>query len=348
MGDDYILKLMARPAPATRWKATDTSFRASGTPWLCAVVVLAGCNDPDGKGSSGSRAALCSSVPELALERALPIEGRPGLEPSGLSRVNGRLYTVSDGDDPTIYALDIDGHRAVAKPALVVSSPTPGVALDFEGIAADGDGAFLLSSEAQARVLRVTKDGHSAWVTPTLTSVGQTLGLLQAHNAGLEGVARLADGTLLLAAERDAPGLIQVPPAAGGRVQAGLANPGVTKPEIRALTVPDCGCLHTARRHADLSDLTTSGTQVFALARNEQRVVRLEQKGGSWEAVEAWSFKATENDPRYAYLDQRFPLAEGLVVTEDHVYVVLDNNQTNGRQADPKDTRPTLFVFKRP
>ena len=31
----------------------------------------------------------------------------------------------------------------------------------------------------------------------------------------------------------------------------------------------------------------------------------------------------------------------------EHVYVVLDNND-RGRQADPGDTRPLLFLFRRP
>jgi hypothetical protein len=323
---------MARPAPSTRCFATEPPA-AKRRDLACVALLLVGCDAvPNLTGSKEKGPELCGVVPDLVLERALPVEGPKGLEPSGLTLSNGELFTVSDGDDRTIYALELREKTAVAHPR--VGFVPPSDALDMEGVAIDSDGSFLVTSEAQGRVLRVASDGKTEWATPSLSSVGNRRGLLKAHNAGLEGIARLADGSLLLAAERDAPGLIHVPAGGTG--------------ESQALTVPDCSCLHSARRHADLADLSTTGTEVFALARNEQRVVKLEKVGEGWTATEAWSYAATENDPRFAYQDQRFPLAEGLVVTDERVYVILDNNETNAHKADPNDVRPMLFVFARP
>jgi len=60
-----------------------------------------------------------------------------------------------------------------------------------------------------------------------------------------------------------------------------------------------------------------------------------------------WSYARTENDPRYRYRDRAFGLAEGLALDEQHVYIVLDNND-EPRLNSENDRRGLLFVFKRP
>ena len=74
--------------------------------------------------------------------------------------------------------------------------------------------ALLLASEGRSRVLRVEPDGATAWITPALEELGRPLGMLRLDNAGLEGIARLPNGRILVAAERDLRGLIELP--AGG------------------------------------------------------------------------------------------------------------------------------------
>lgn len=268
------------------------------------------------------------------LERALPIDGPEGFEPSGLVQYDGRLLTISDRDDRTLYELDLGETSAVARPFRTLSFPEEETALDFEGLALGGDGDVLLVSESTFRVLSVRPDGTTRWITPSLESAGQGAGLFQKDNADFEGLVRLPDGRLLLAAEREPRGLVEL--SFGG----GAA-------EARAWQLPASKHPAPKGRCDDFADLTLAGDQVFALYRNAHLVQRLERGATDWQEREAWSYAATENDPRFAFDDATFGLAEGLVVDRFFVFVVLDANGTH-RKSDAGDTRPLLFVFKRP
>lgn len=263
------------------------------------------------------------------LERALPIDGE--LEPSGLLLDAGKLLMVADKHDAAIFELRLGNERATAEPFLKLApiEPSP---LDLEGLARDGDGAWLLASEAQHRVLRATADGSTSWATPSLESEGARAGLFAKRGAGLEGITRLPDGALLLAAEREPRGLLESNPSRNEWHAQAMARSRCPAPQARA---------------NDWADLTVWQGRVFALARNAHRVVELKKEGGVWQEGPAWSYAHAENDPRFAYEDRRFGLGEGLAIDDRYVYVVLDNNRT-ARAAAPQDQRALLFVFRRP
>jgi hypothetical protein len=149
----------------------------------------------------------------------------------------------------------------------------------------------------------------------------------------LEGITALPDGRLLLAAEREPRGLIELP-RGGGNVD-GLAWP-----------MPDCAFGVPLGRATDFADLTWYSGSAYALERNLNLIARLERNPSGWEEREAWSYERTENDPRYVYEDRRYGMGEGLAIDDEHVYVVLDNNRR--RRAAVEDTRPLLFIFRRP
>jgi hypothetical protein len=288
-------------------------------------------------------------VVELVLRAALPVEsGEENFQPSGLWLEGGRLLTVSDKHDRAIYWLDLAGDTARAAP-FVVFEPPPDEPepLDYEGLSGAEAGTWLLASESSARVLAVALDpaaggsakalplpGRASWRTASLSEAGRAAGCLAVANAGLEGILSLPGGGVLLAAEREPRALLW------------LAEPAAALP-------PSIWLMQSSRypvdagRGVDFTDLTRIGERVYALARNTHLLVRLEHTSGAWRETAAFSYRASENDPRYRYENRKFGLAEGVAVSETEVYVIMDNNG-QAREADGADRRALLLVFERP
>jgi hypothetical protein len=150
----------------------------------------------------------------------------------------------------------------------------------------------------------------------------------------VEGIARLPNGGLLIAAEREPRGLIELPA-------------DFTLGAARVWVMPGGAYPLPRQRPADFTDLAVVGGQVLALVRNAHLVVQLTRTSGGWQEGPAWSYAAAENDPRWRYADAKFGLGEGLAVNEAEVFVVLDNNE-QPRAAAPADRRALLFRFRRP
>ena len=275
--------------------------------------------------------------PELELERALPIQANERFEPSGLVWFDGRLLCVSDKEDGAVFELSLSDTEAVPRVFTTFQAPPAPEAtekLDFEGISEGADGKLLLVSEAASRVLEVTPGAGAAWLTPTLADSVRSAGLLQQANAGFEGVVRLSDGRLLLVAEREPRGLVELTASDEKLSVSAWRFDG-------GRFTPKDGRVH------DFTDLALAGSDVYVLERNAAAVVRLERAGNGWAEREGFLFGKTEDDPRFAYADRTYGLAEGLAIDRHRIYVVLDSN-AQGRAADADDVRPMLFVFKRP
>jgi hypothetical protein len=304
---------------------------------MLGALALNGCRSH----SSGSTewTATCTSGPapvELSLERAYPIEpGAAGLpfDTSGLLLFEGQLLAISDKHDDTIFSLSLGPVTADARAFIRLTTPS-GKRLDLEGLASGRDGSFWLASEAENRVLRVTRSGELLEGPGPLQPIFAAAGLCGGFNAGLEGAALLDDGRLLLAAEREPRGLVEL-------------DPGADVHGARAWVMESARCPARAPRNNDFGDITTFDHQVYALERNAHLVVRLERSHDGWLERDAWSYAQTENDPRFSYEEHKFGLAEGLALDAEHVYVALDNNHL-ARSADALDRRPQLFVFRRP
>jgi hypothetical protein len=275
---------------------------------------------------------------ELKLVRALPIDGPPrGNEPSGLTIWDDRFFVVSDNDDDTIYELLVHTDHALLTPHLNFAAPAlPGVTkLDFEGIASDPKGNFYLVSEATHRVLKVAKDGRTAsWITGDLEEAGRREGLFQVRNGGLEGIAYVSDTRMFVCAERQSRGIIELTfDESGVRTRAWNCD---VRDESSSL-----------ERLPDFSDLYFDSGRLYALLRGNEAIAQLREEGQRLNIEELWSFRRTLNDPAYRYRDSTFGMAEGLSMDKDHVYLVVDNNGES-RVADPDDTRPLFYIFRRP
>ena len=285
---------------------------------------------------------LAAEASPLELLQALPIGGLDNAQPSGLVIVDGELYAVSDQHDHAVCRIELRKKHAVISPYVTFNAPWSGSwarGLDFEGLAYK-DGFFFLLSESLYRVLRVHETGSDlAWVTPSVEAVGREAGLFNEKNARLEGLALLGGGAVILAAERAPRGMVDI-----------LIDPeGTGSDEVRlaAYAFDDGDAGLPKPREPDFSDLFFDGESLYALARNAEAVVRFAYDGEELLELEVWSYAAVTNDPEFAYLDMTYGRAEGLCMDAERVYIVLDNNG-QGRQTDPTDTRPQLFIFSRP
>jgi len=112
-------------------------------------------------------------------------------EPSDLAFSAGRLYTVSDRHSK-IYEIDDDGD---------VRGTLDIEAQDLEALAIDGGGSFYVGDESRAKVWRLDEDGSRAQAFEVDTTDG---------NSGIEGLAFLPDGSMLVAKEKDPATIIQL------------------------------------------------------------------------------------------------------------------------------------------
>ncbi len=277
------------------------------------------------------------AAPELKLARGFIVDSNErNVQLSGLTWYQGELLTVSDKHDDQIWALRCQYDRALLVPWRRFEPPpsdrllTGVIGLDLEGIAADAQGTLWLASEAEGRVLRLDRRGRAAWFGPPLAKLVAGLDLLQRPNAGVEGIVALGSGRMLLAAERQGRGLVEVSAtsARGLRLAPSIAPPH--------------------GRSADLTGLAVDGNRVLGLYRAAHAIVELMdlETEAPWERLVA-TFATSERASSWAYRDQRYGLAEGLALSADHIWIVLDNNG-DGRVAHEQDRRPTLFAFERP
>ena len=311
---------MDLPAPQ------DSSTRRRLLAALCAAALAA-------------PAAWGAETTPLQLVRALPLEGLDNAHPSGLTIVDGKLYAVSDQHDHAVCRIRLRRDRAVIEPHVTFNAPWTGawiLSLDFEGLAYK-DGFFFLVSEAILRVLRVHETGTDlAWVTPGVEEAGLEAGLFGEKKARLEGLALLGGGRLLLAAERAPRGLVEV-----------VVDPAGGEAAVSAHAFPESLLEPPEPLEPDFSDLFYDGEDLYALSRNAEAVLRIEFEDGELRELAFWTFGEVTRAPEHRYLNQRSGRAEGLCMDDEHVYVVLDNNG-RGREVDPEDTRPLLFLFRRP
>ena len=296
---------------------------------LClAICFLIGCR-PLGKAPAGSH------ISDLELVSVYPVESQGLLEPSGMTRSDGRLYAVADKVNDRIFRVEIEGDVARLIPHIQFSPPDRG-AMDWEGITSDPGGSFYLISEERGRLLRVTPDGTASWITPDLRNAGRSLGLFAKSNAGFEGVAWLGPNHWIGAAEREERGLVE---------WSGLDKSLEIEARIH-MESPYKGALPLMRL-PDFSGLYADKSKLYALFRNAHLVVQLEKQDGTWEDLAAWSFENIETDPRWAYRSQTYGQAEGLVVDGSDVFLILDNNR-GGKQSSPGDRRPLLIHARMP
>lgn len=299
-----------------------------------------------------------AALEELQLAAAIPVEGMPAGNLSGLAQCGSELLALTDRDDDRIFRLQRSGDHFVATPQLfsiaapelpplpmtlsmaagVMGALRGGSQYDFEGLECDAAGNRYLVSETFARVLKLTPSGDASWLMlpDSLYRAATSAGLLQNVNAVIEGLAISPDGRQLwLAAEREARGLIHAELADG---QWQCAQPCITQVEHREVLVSAEG----KSLSLDFAGLTLYQGQLFSLDRIERRICRRDPQSG--QVSRCWSFDQASEQPSTAY-PAHASIAEALWMDAQGAWVGLDNG---GRVTVSGETRSLIMQLQAP
>ncbi len=279
------------------------------------------------------------SMVQLELIKAYPVEGPDNLEPSGLTLWQGELYCISDNHDWTLFKVVSHDAYVSLIPHITFQAPKLDESyepLDWEGIACDAEGNFFLVSESKFRILKIdARTRKPEWITPTLEKAGKEMGMFKKPNAAFEGIAYRPPDRFVLAVEREPRGFMQVRIGTNSPVTSGI----IAQHSISVQNPPD--------RHPDFADLFLENDTLYVLERFASLIRKWDSQKGSSLPDKAWSYAHIENDPRFHYSRMKYGHAEGFVMDETTIYLVLDNNGLS-RVGNALDKRPLLFTMKRP
>ncbi|WP_143735603.1 esterase-like activity of phytase family protein [Microbulbifer mangrovi] len=320
--------------------------------WCCGVVVFVGMAIAAGVSAEAAKAPDIEAIPVVPAQllHAWWIDDSEGLDVSGLSFCNGDLLAVSDKSSERIYRLSPKpGNNRVqlapwadfSRPPLPDDQPvtvkaralhyaSKPLSMDFEGITCDDTGIYLLS-ERHNRIARFDRRGNAGlWLPVRWSESARARGFLQLFNAESEGLVKVA-GDFWVALERDPRGLLKL--AAGDRVGK------------RFYPVPPVPGLDFRGRSEDLTALAFYDGALFTLERNAFAVCRRDVD--TLEAEWCIQYRDIEEGEQYVYRETRFGKGEGLAVSRDGIFVVLDNNGVT-RVAAPQDSRGLLLQLAFP
>ena len=292
----------------------------------------------------------CNAQPALTLETAYAIEGPSGLEPSGLAVCNNRLLFVSDDHDDHVFELSpgLDNVATAVTYRLLDNIPSPPTqrfplslrakrftaellgltgGMDWEGIACDANGTLYLASEYYFAVLAVDSNNNLRWLGEDVYAFGRDRKLFGTMNAYIEGIALHRD-ELLLAVEREPRALIRLQ----GSTPVDILRPAQAGSDEDGLSY-------------DYTGLAVWNNRVFVLSRNHYQVCELD--ADDLTELDCRSYREVERSGTYGYDTGPYGLGEGLEITNDAIWIVVDNNGQS-RLSDVKDKRPQLFRFTNP
>ncbi len=261
----------------------------------------------------------------LTLIKAYEVNTQGFLEPSGLTEWNGKFYTVSDKQD-SIYQLEFKQNSIDLIPIISIKN-NRNSKLDFEGITHD-ENNFYLVSEMYSQIMKVSQDGKTQEWLPRgdlLKSAAVKAGLFQRHNAYFESLCYLGSNQLLLGAEREPRGFVEVD-MQSNQIKAYQSNASIYE--------------SAEHRSTDFTGLSC-GKKNYVLERNAYVVSELKFKHGKFYESRGWSYQHIIEKPELQYQDMKYGHAEGLVVKGDKVYLILDNN----RNPHKKNTKNNNSIF---
>ncbi|MBL4661734.1 MAG: esterase-like activity of phytase family protein [Alcanivoracaceae bacterium] len=273
------------------------------------------------------------TVNYLKLIKAYEVMTNGTLEPSGLTLWDGEFYTISDKQNK-IYHLQFEQDKVRLKPIINIVN-NRNTKLDFEGLSHD-DKYFYLISEKYFQILKVSKDGsEQVWlpINDELQQAGIDAGLFQTHNANFEGICFLEKNKFLLVAEREPRGFIEV-----------LFDDSKIE-TIRAYSANDSRFPSAKHRSTDFTGLSCDD-DIYVLERNAYVVAKLKKQQGKFKESVAWSYQHIIEKPEYQYQDMKYGHAEGLVVSGDKVYIILDNNR-GAHNNNANDNNSWFFELKK-
>lgn len=256
--------------------------------------------------------------------------------PSGLLRWKDSWLVVSDKKNfPNIYRLRPEDGGFVAEPFLPLKPQEALGAQDLEGLAFCG-GRFLIPEEATGSIVEVDAQGAASLRPIDFLEIHKERGFAPAlgtKGAGLEAVACEENGPVYVANERQYRMIYVLDPKTLRPVDFFDVPAGWSAPRF----------IGTTPVYPDFADLFFENGFLYALQRNDRLVLKIDPKTKALLAV--LPLKFDEKD-YYDYAEP-FGMAEGLALTKDRIYVLLDNNATQ-RKGRLGDFSSLLLEFKRP
>ena len=286
---------------------------------------------------------------------------------SGLALCNGKLLTVSDKINDTIFLITVNAGKASVTPALTIPTPPakdsayhgkaslmyladgllfPG-RQDWEGIAC-ADNAIYLISERKNAVLKISKN-ISSWLPLDWYETLYQQGYLHQYNAFVEGIAVYGPDHLLVAIERNPRGILDLKRIdLKGTDSLNTPNQNNTaeiKWRFTSAGLSNDKQLDFRGNNPDLADIVFFRDSIYTLERNASAICQ--RNATTLQTHSCFSYASIENNPVYRYADSNFGLGEGLAIDDQWVYVVFDTND-KPRLSDPRDRRSLLLRMPLP
>ncbi|MEH0157873.1 esterase-like activity of phytase family protein [Limibacter armeniacum] len=255
-------------------------------------------------------------------------EGR--FDISGIVDTPTGTFVIADkSDNRFIYQIEwteSDRWEIVKEIPLAIKGPIDFEALDY------ADGFFFMTNEYDNEVYKINEDGSKIESLSIGFRKAEERVRKWKKNTGLEGLAIDTKRHLLYLAKERQPRFIAVADLESGEVQN-----KVNFPETES---------------NDISDMKVDHGFLYVLERNGNYITKLNPD--TWEVIEKVSYRNTcSNNEGKLYEPTNFGMAEALLLTEDEIWVALDNNELKAsafaeKQFGMKGDKPVIIRFKRP
>lgn len=288
---------------------------------LLIVFLLSGCNrSEEEENYNFSRADLYE---------VLSPDGKR-FDLSGLVKVNSEIVAVADKPwNKHLYSIT-PGDSVNRASTNILHSLNYDFKSDFEAIDYS-DSIFYLADERHSMVYRY--DLRTDQLTPLDLSWPRKEGIDDWGNAGIEAIAVGSEGILYIGKERDDPALFRANLSAGSVVRIELND------------LPE---------NFDVSDMKYEYQHLYFLNRGNYQVIKWDVEVK--EIVDHFDYSFVLNaGGEKAYSGSLYPMAEGLILTSEHIWIALDNNGDSFNKHNPwiemsnfAGENPLLVCFKRP
>ncbi len=288
---------------------------------LLLVFVLSGCHRPEEKKSH--------DFSEADLYEVLSPDGKR-FDLSGLVKVDSLIIGVSDKPwNKFLYSLTPIDSVNKAK-TNILHSLNYDFKSDFEAIDY-ADSVFFLADERHSVVYQY--DLRAEQLKPISLSWPQEVDVNDWGNAGIEAIAVDSDGKIYIGKERDEAALFM----------ANLSDGSVVNIELTGFP-----------ENFDVSDMKYENHHLYFLNRGNFQVIKWNIK--TKEIVNHFDYSFVMNaGGEKAYSSSRYPMAEGLILTSEHIWIALDNNGDSYNKKNPwiemsnfAGENPLLVRFNRP
>ncbi len=237
------------------------------------------------------------------------------LEPSGLTLFNDRLLFVSDNDkDRAIYELVPGKNFYRAKKHINlnlknISGNDMKYELDLEGIVSV-DNKLYCVDERNRFVYRIGRDKSFNYVPSDIISYNRNKGIKYSKNSndGFEGIAYDNDSSTFFIANEKKDAIVYMLKL---------------KEKILVTQGHFSMSLLTGEKKIDISDLYFTDGFLYVLYRRENKIIKI----NPYRKIILGSLSYKKYTDGLYKLDRKRGMAEGLLVTKDRIYLLLDSDR---------------------